>query len=585
MAPFGRSWESPVRRTCRAWIAWASLVTFFLGWAAGPAIAESPPTGVTSYYVSPNGDDAAAGTSPDQAWRTLSRANTAPLRPGDQLLLEGSATFTGPLVPDMPDAPEASRPVVISSYGIGVASIDAGPGRGIYIAQAGGVTLSKLHVTGAGPDRNDSDGVLFHADESSPSLAGVRVRDVQISGFGRWGLALGTHALSRGYSEVRFERVSAHHNGLGGILTYADRRNLHRDVHADGCTVYSNHGRRGLVHNSGSGIVFGAVDGGSIVGCRAFDNGGLNDARDGGIGIWAYDSRGLLIERNESYANRTGGATDGGGFDLDHNVSDSIVQDNRSHDNDGAGYFLYQGPDTAAHGGNVLRRNVSVDDGRRNGYGGIRIGGRNPHTLIEDNVVEMTRRTPDASAPLEIWVPHGGGYEGLTIIGNRFVTREGQPLVENMSPPTTPDTGLHMSANAFEATGGFLILWQGGSFTDMTSWLTHKDGAVPTRPPAAVPVSTPAAVPAPAPVLPGSVISAPPRHTGTPTTDRRIQKPVRNASSGARCCRSSRCRGRVPSGRCARSKDRGRRGRIGTLAGVTRRDATGRRSGVATPTR
>src|SRR6266487_4526021 len=45
-------------------------------------------SGVT-YYISPAGSDSAAGTSPTTAWRTLGRANSASLRPGDRVLLQG----------------------------------------------------------------------------------------------------------------------------------------------------------------------------------------------------------------------------------------------------------------------------------------------------------------------------------------------------------------------------------------------------------------------------------------------------------------------------------------------------------------
>jgi hypothetical protein len=47
----------------------------------------------TTYYVSPQGDDNNAGTSPETAWRTIDQVNKVSFRPGDQILFQGGATF------------------------------------------------------------------------------------------------------------------------------------------------------------------------------------------------------------------------------------------------------------------------------------------------------------------------------------------------------------------------------------------------------------------------------------------------------------------------------------------------------------
>lgn len=69
--------------------------------------------GDRTFYVSPNGDDAARGTSEGAAWRTLDRASSARLVPGDRLLLQGGATFPGRLRIDAEDAGDPARPVVV----------------------------------------------------------------------------------------------------------------------------------------------------------------------------------------------------------------------------------------------------------------------------------------------------------------------------------------------------------------------------------------------------------------------------------------------------------------------------------------
>ena len=51
-----------------------------------------------TYYLSPGGSDRQEGTSPQKAWQTISRANRAPLQPGNSVLLEGGETFPGNLL-------------------------------------------------------------------------------------------------------------------------------------------------------------------------------------------------------------------------------------------------------------------------------------------------------------------------------------------------------------------------------------------------------------------------------------------------------------------------------------------------------
>jgi putative cofactor-binding repeat protein len=82
-------------------------------------------SGGRTYYVSPTGSDAAPGTSPDHAWRSVARVDHAQLRPGDAVLFQGGARFGGAqLTPPASGAPR--RPIVFGSYGSGLATILAG---------------------------------------------------------------------------------------------------------------------------------------------------------------------------------------------------------------------------------------------------------------------------------------------------------------------------------------------------------------------------------------------------------------------------------------------------------------------------
>lgn len=69
------------------------------------------------YYVSPNGDDAADGLSPQTAWRTLEKVSSTPFEPGTHVLFERGGEWRGRLQSSSSGTPEA--PIVYASYGSG----------------------------------------------------------------------------------------------------------------------------------------------------------------------------------------------------------------------------------------------------------------------------------------------------------------------------------------------------------------------------------------------------------------------------------------------------------------------------------
>lgn len=103
-----------------------------------------------TYYLSPSGDDTHAGTSPQSAWRTLAKANSTRLQPGDSVLLQGGATFDGPLVPW--GSGTAAQPIVFGSYGTGRATIASSTNNIVFLHGVSYVTLQNLRLTADGAD-------------------------------------------------------------------------------------------------------------------------------------------------------------------------------------------------------------------------------------------------------------------------------------------------------------------------------------------------------------------------------------------------------------------------------------------------
>jgi hypothetical protein len=117
------------------WSRRSLLKSVALGIGAGAGVlscaarAEQP---AATFFVSALGDDSHPGTSPERAWRTLALVNSAPLRPGDRVLLRGGDVWRESLMPTV--SGRADQPITFGTYGeggaptiSGAADLTAGP--------------------------------------------------------------------------------------------------------------------------------------------------------------------------------------------------------------------------------------------------------------------------------------------------------------------------------------------------------------------------------------------------------------------------------------------------------------------------
>jgi hypothetical protein len=69
------------------------------------------------YYVSHYGNDSHSGTSPDEAWRSISKVNSITFDPGDQILFERNGVWNEKLI--ISSSGTLANPIVFSAYGNG----------------------------------------------------------------------------------------------------------------------------------------------------------------------------------------------------------------------------------------------------------------------------------------------------------------------------------------------------------------------------------------------------------------------------------------------------------------------------------
>jgi hypothetical protein len=432
----------------------------------------APPV-INTYHVSPTGDDALDGSSPATAWQSLDKAAAFAFKPGDKLLLEGGAHFRGSLTFGPGDAGDAANPVVVDTYGAGRATIEAAGGAGIRVHNTAGVEIRDLVIVGGGADNKTTGGIELYSDlTDGRKLDHVEISGVEVSGF-KNGIQIGAGPNSTGFRGVRIRAANLHGNTENGLISFGPRfdaaapRYAHENVVVSGVEVHHNAGDpTNHFSNTGSGIALGSVRGGRIERSSAHDNGWSAAAPEGPVGIWTWDSTAVVMERNVSFRNHTAGQKDGGGFDMDQNVSSSVLQYNLSYDNDGAGYMLYSGQYNAAHTGNIVRFNISINDARKlPEYAGIHLAGSVDNAEVYHNTVVMEAK---GGAPAAVRLQKF--FRGLSnvVLRNNLIVSGGTNLV--IADEFSTANVLLQGNNYFAESGTWAVSWAGASYVKPEDW-------------------------------------------------------------------------------------------------------------------
>ena len=189
-----------------------------------------------------------------------------------------------------------------------------------------------------------------------------------MSGFQKSGLQL------YNCKNVNVDKVNAHDNGAAGIGVEGvyNSKLGSSNIYITHCSTVNNPGDpTNLTNHSGNGIVVGHCTNVVIDRCMATNNGwDMPRIGNGPVGIWCYEADSVVIQHCLSYQNKTSvGGADGGGFDLDGGVTNSIVQYCLSYENQGSGYCIFQYWGASPWYNNVFRFNISIDDGLVSDYG------------------------------------------------------------------------------------------------------------------------------------------------------------------------------------------------------------------------
>ena len=308
-----------------------------------------------SYYVSTSGNDINDGTK-NKPFQTIQKINTLYLNAGDTVFFKPGETFNSSSFIISSTSGTKKKPVVITSYGNDHATINAKDSLGIQIFNCAYIKLQHISLIGSGrKSGNIKDGVSIN------NCKQVTINDLDVSGFQKSGL------LIYASQNVEVKNVSVHDNGAAGITVegpYQKRESSNIQILY--CRAENNPGDPTKLDNhSGNGIVVGNCKKVLIDHCTATNNGwDMPRIGNGPVGIWAYESDSVIIQHCLSYKNKTSkGGADGGGFDFDGGVTNSIIQYCFSYDNQGSGLCIFQYWGASAWHDNIYRYNISENDG------------------------------------------------------------------------------------------------------------------------------------------------------------------------------------------------------------------------------
>ena len=389
-----------------------------------------------SYFVSKSGSDGNPGTK-SKPFRTIGRVNQLKLKPGDTIYFKAGELFPGTLSLTLNGA--KGKEILLSSYGNGRAILHGGT-RKSMILRGHHFRVSEINAGGAGrKGGNTTAGVnIIEASEAS-------LEHMTIEGFQKAGLRL------YNCKNTTVKKILAQHNGFSGILVTGSKKSASRNILIQDCMAENNPGDpTNLENHSGNGILIHMSRTVTVDHCTATNNGwDMPRVGNGPIGIWAYESDSITIQYCIAYRNRTQkGAMDGGGFDLDGGVTNSVIQYCLSYENEGAGYGLFQYAGANLWYNNVVRYCISINDAvSTEGSGGIFVWNSSEDSLQLADCMIYNNLVYSTYAPA-VQFEKRSNNKNFQFVNNIFIGKN--KIVDG------PSSGERFSGNVWWSAGGDL---------------------------------------------------------------------------------------------------------------------------------
>lgn len=336
----------------------------------------------TFYIDAQNGSDANNGLSPFEAWQSLSMVNSLKLLPGDSVLLKSGQEFFGNL--EITAKGTTEKPITIGKYGGEMLPVINAAGflAGIQISNSSNINISDIEITSDAGEpiqseaRTNRYGIYATADQAGEFanlfFDNLNIHHIfaseEVESDGQnptSNLGMGFYIVMKSkeaqIKNVCIENCNISMTGHTGIKIFGSG-NSEGTSYLDSVTIINNK----LENIGGPGMVPGRCNHVVVRGNVVNYSGSAADPRmhNRGSGIWPWNSKNVLIEKNKFM--HAFGKYDSCGAHIDFNCSNVVIQYNLSFDNAG-GFVEILGNDQNC----VYRYNVSINDGfRKKGVNG-----------------------------------------------------------------------------------------------------------------------------------------------------------------------------------------------------------------------
>jgi hypothetical protein len=258
-------------------------------------------------------------------------------------------------------------------------------------------------------------------------------------------------------------------------------------------------GNHALPHNTqqtafenGYGIFLQNAEYAVVEKCIVADNDLTGNTAGGYTGIEGTFADYLLFQKNYVGGNYTSHNiyTDGDAYDFDGGVQYSIMQFNYSEGNSGAGYLLSEGnTNNGQNIGNIVRFNISQDDGEQNWYGGISLtygGSGTDHSINDGQIYNNTiytsspSRSGTGNKTMPFYIQDDAlpeGSQGVLVYNNIFYVHVSDPTKTTdmlyFHPPVDPQ---HDPYTDFNMTFQHNDYYDDNPSGNIFSWITTSSG-------------------------------------------------------------------------------------------------------------
>ncbi|HPS55924.1 MAG TPA: hypothetical protein PLP05_10020, partial [Sedimentisphaerales bacterium] len=322
------------------------------------------------YFNSASGNDNNTGTSPDQAWKSLTKFNNRIFLPGDKIYFTTYGTWTGTLTPK--GSGTSANPIVIDAYG-DVYEHDVKPrfdGNGtvpvtIEISNVEYWEINNLQVTNLGTEAAGWRRAINISSSGFGQMDHIYFRNMYVHSVN------GTNDFGGG---AAFEMGSSDPTGQPRVSFVNDVLIENCYIKSiDNCGIHGGGGSAtpGEVHGTNHvirGNYFEDMGGAAVIvigtdGCIV-ENNVVNGCmkRYGSCAMWPWGAFNTVFQYNEVYGCDDRG--DGESYDSDYHCTGTIFQYNYSHDNPGGFMRICNdNEDEVGNVGTIVRYNISINDG------------------------------------------------------------------------------------------------------------------------------------------------------------------------------------------------------------------------------